>query len=38
MTIQKAKIILGKDAEKFSDEEILEIICFLGILSKGVLN
>ena len=38
MTIQKAKVILGKDAKKFTDEEILEVISFLDILVEVTIN
>ena len=38
MTIQKAKVILGKDAKKFTDEEILEVIYFLDILVEVTIN
>jgi hypothetical protein len=38
MTIEKAKEILGKDAKKFTDNEILEVISFLEILVEVTLN
>jgi hypothetical protein len=33
MTIQKARLILGKDGEEYTDTEISGIISFLKILS-----
>ena len=38
MTIQKARLILGGFADKFTDKEILEIISFLDIFVKGAIR
>jgi hypothetical protein len=38
MTVQKARLILGDDADKFTDKEILEIISFLDIFVKGAIR
>jgi hypothetical protein len=38
MTIQRARVILGKKAEKSTDAEISEIISFLDILVEVTTN
>ncbi len=37
MTIQKARLILVDEADKFTDDEILEIISILDIFVKGTI-
>ena len=34
MTVQKARIILGDEAKKFTDDDILEIISILDVFVK----
>lgn len=38
MTIQRARVILGKKAEKSTDAEISEIISFIGILAEVTIS
>ncbi len=38
MTIQKARVILGKKAEKLTDDDISEIISFAGILAEVTIS
>ena len=38
MTVQKARLILGKDGEKYTDTEISEIISLLKIFSDLEAN
>ncbi len=38
MTIQRARVILGKKAEKLTDAEISEIISFIGILAEVTIS
>lgn len=34
MTVQKARLILGDEAKKFTDDDILEIISILDVFVK----
>jgi hypothetical protein len=38
MTVQKARLILGAEAKKFTDEDILEIISILDVFVKGFMR
>jgi hypothetical protein len=38
MTVQKARLILGDEAKKFTDDDILEIISILVVFVKGFFN
>lgn len=38
MTIKKARLILGDDANKFTDKEILKIILFFETLAEGTIQ
>jgi hypothetical protein len=38
MTVQKARLILGDEAKKFTDDDILEIISILVVFVKGFMR
>ncbi len=38
MTVQKARLILGDEAKKITDNDILEIISILDVFVKGFMR